>query len=223
MILGHTARIHGSCSTTHLDRDPTSPEQKAGVCIWLTGLSGSGKTTTATRLAEFLEGAGRTVTLLDGDTVRQELFPERGFTRADRERNVSSVAWVAAEINRHGGIAICALISPYRAGRDRARSIVGADHFFEVFVDTPVAVCEARDVKGLYRQARTGTLDRMTGIDDPYEPPLHADLTIGTTDMRVDQNVGEILRALHGRGFLRDVPDPAAPRRADRDDQRAAT
>lgn len=194
--------------------------QEPGVCIWLTGLSGSGKTTTATRLVEVLEAAGKTVTLLDGDALRQRLFPERGFTRVDRERNVLSVAWIAAEIVRHHGIAICALISPYRAGRAEARSLVGTDQFFEVFVDTPMDVCETRDVKGLYRQVRAGAVDRMTGIDDPYEPPFHADLTVGTTETTVDQNVGEILRGLHRRGLLRDVMDPGDLGQDHLDDQR---
>ncbi len=190
---------------TERARDP-------GVCVWLTGLSGSGKTTTATRLAEVLQAAGRTVTQLDGDIVRQQLFPERGFSRVDRQRNVVAVGWIAAEIVRHHGIAVCALISPYRADRDQARSLVGTDHFFEVFVDTPMDVCEARDVKGLYRQVRGGSVERMTGIDDPYEPPLHADLTVGTTETTVDQNVDEILAALQRRGLLGHVMVPGGQR-----------
>jgi sulfate adenylyltransferase len=203
--------IHGSSTTTHLDREATARMRHPGACIWLTGLSGSGKTTTATRLGEVLEAAGRTVTLLDGDMVRQQLFPERGFSRVDRQRNVLAVGWIAAEIVRHGGIAICALISPYRADREQVRSLVATDQFFEVFVDTPVDVCESRDVKGLYQQVRGGAVDQMTGIDDPYEPPLHADLRVGTIDATVDQNVGEILRGLHGRGLLGDGSIPGGP------------
>jgi sulfate adenylyltransferase len=179
-----------------------------GVCIWLTGLSGSGKTTTAMRLRDVIEQAGTAVTLLDGDVVRQELFPQLGFSRADRDRNVLGVAWVAAEIVRHGGVAICALISPYRATRERARSQVGAERFLEVFVDAPAQVCEARDVKGLYGRARGGEIDAMTGVDDPYERPSDPDVTLDSVGRSVDQNVGEILRVLHDRGLLRAIEAP---------------
>lgn len=173
-----------------------------GVCIWLTGLSGAGKTTTAMRMRDVIEQAGTVVTLLDGDIVRRHLFPQLGFTRADRDRNVLGVAWVAAEIVRHGGVVICSLISPYRVAREQARSLVGAEHFLEVFADAPVEVCEARDVKGLYGRARGGEIDAMTGVDDPYEPPSDPDITLDTVGRSVDQNVREILRVLHERGSL---------------------
>lgn len=173
-----------------------------GVCIWLTGLSGSGKTTTAMRMRDVIEQAGTVVTLLDGDIVRRHLFPQLGFTRADRDRNVLGVAWVAAEIVRHGGVVICSLISPYRVAREQARSLVGVEHFLEVFVDAPVEVCEARDVKGLYGRARGGEIDAMTGVDDPYEPPSDPDVTLDTVGRSVDQNVREILQVLHERGLL---------------------
>lgn len=181
-----------------------------GACIWLTGLSGSGKTTTALRLRDVIEAAGTVVTLLDGDLVRRDLFPNLGFSRADRDRNVLGVAWIAAEIVRHGGVAICSLISPYRAVREEARSRVGAEHFLEVFVDTPAAVCEARDVKGLYGQARDGKIDAMTGVDDPYERPSDPDITLDTVGRTVDQNVQEILRVLYERGLLHSIAAPDA-------------
>lgn len=174
-----------------------------GVCIWFTGLSGSGKTTTAQRLRDLLEQAGSPVTLLDGDVVREQLFPELGFTRADRDSNVLRVAWVAAEIVRHGGIVICSLISPYRASRAEARSRVGDRHFVEVFVDTPVEICEARDVKGLYGRARRGDVGAMTGVDDPYEPPANPDVTLATVGRSVDQNLRAILQVLDERGLSR--------------------
>jgi sulfate adenylyltransferase len=174
-----------------------------GVCIWLTGLSGSGKTTTAMRMRDVIEHDGTIVTLLDGDIVRRHLFPQLGFSRADRDRNVLGVAWVAAEIVRHGGVVICSLISPYRMARDQARSLVGVEHFLEVFVDAPVEVCEARDVKGLYGRARGGEIDAMTGVGDPYEPPSDPDVTLDTVGRSLDQNVREILRVLHERGLLR--------------------
>jgi sulfate adenylyltransferase len=179
-----------------------------GVCIWVTGLSGSGKTTTALRLREVIEQAGTVVTLLDGDIVRRHLFPQLGFTRADRDRNVLGVAWVAAEIVRHGGVVICSLISPYRVAREQARSLVGAAQFLEVFADAPVEVCEARDVKGLYGLARGGQINAMTGVDDPYEPPKNPDVTLDTVGRSVDQNVRELLRILHERGLLHGIVAP---------------
>jgi sulfate adenylyltransferase len=178
---------------------------ETGVCIWLTGLSGSGKTTTAVRLRDLFEQAGSPVTLLDGDIVREQLFPELGFTRVDRDQNVLRVAWVAAEIVRHGGIVICSLISPYGASRAEARSLVGDRHFVEVFVDTPMEICEARDVKGLYGRARRGEVGAMTGVEDPYEPPTNPDVTIATVGRSVDQNLRAIMRVLDERGLSRGV------------------
>ena len=188
-----------------------------GICIWLTGLSGSGKTTTAMRMRDHVEQAGTVVTLLDGDVVREHLFPHLGFTRADRDRNVVGVAWVAGQIVRHGGVAICSLISPYRVAREQARSAIGREHFLEVYVDTPLEICLARDVKGLYRLAQGGEIKAMTGVSDPYETPTDPDVTIETVGRSVDQNVGEILRVLHERGFLRDIraSDVAFPPRGD--------
>lgn len=193
------------------------PVAGTGICIWLTGLSGSGKTTTATRMRDHLERAGTVVTLLDGDVVREHLFPHLGFTRADRDRNVVGVAWVAAQIVRHGGVVVCSLISPYRAAREQARSVIGAEQFLEVYVDTPLEVCLARDVKGLYRLAQGGEIKAMTGVSDPYEPPTDPGVTLETVGRSVDQNIGDILQALHERGFLRGVqpPDVAMQRRAD--------
>src|SRR5690349_11725826 len=121
-------------------------------CVWLTGLSGSGKSTTATVLAARLDALGQRVCVLDGDAVRARLSPQLGFSRQDREANVLRVAHLASDAIGNGDIVICALISPYRDTRERARAIVGPDAFIEVFVDTPLAVCEARDVKGLYRR-----------------------------------------------------------------------
>ncbi len=145
----------------------------AGSTVWLTGLSGSGKSTVAVQLERLLIEAGRPAYLLDGDNLRQGLNGDLGFSAADRDENVRRVAHVARLFADAGVVAIVPLISPYRAARDFARSLhVAADlPFHEVFVDTPLEICEQRDVKGLYAKARAGEITGMTGIDDPYEAP----------------------------------------------------
>ena len=173
-----------------------------GVCIWLTGLSGSGKSTTATVLAERLAANGCRVRVLDGDVVRAQRSTRLGFSRADREANALAVAQVAAAAIALGEIAICALISPYRETRDHVRAMIGPASFIEVFMDTPLALCEARDVKGLYRRAREGALTSVTGIDDPYEPPLAPDVRLTTATTTPQENVETLLHLLEGRGVL---------------------
>ena len=179
------------------------PRHRQGVCVWFTGLSGSGKSTTADVLTELLLECGRQVTLLDGDVVRTHLSRGLGFSREDRDTNIRRIGFVAAEIVRHGGMALCAAVSPYRATRDECRALVGADRFLEVFVDTPLAVCEARDSKGLYAKARRGELRGFTGIDDPYEPPAAAELTLDTVLRSAADNARVILDELRARGFVR--------------------
>src|SRR5688500_15185335 len=134
-----------------------------------------------------LEARGRTVTMLDGDVVRTHLSRGLGFSREDRDENVRRVGFVAAEIVRHGGICVCALVSPYRSTRDEVRAMVGRDSFVEVFVDTPLEICAARDVKGLYAGADRGDVSALTGVADPYEPPLTPELRLQT----VGRSVGE--------------------------------
>jgi sulfate adenylyltransferase len=175
---------------------------KQGVCIWFTGLSGSGKTTTATALRKLLEEAGRVVTVLDGDVVRTNLSAGLGFSRADRKTHLLRVAFVAGEIVRHGGVVISATISPYQEIRDECRRKVGADRFVEVFVDTPLEVCQARDPKGLYRKARLGETRLMTGIDDPYEPPDRPEIHLETLTHSAQDNAGLILSFLKQVYFL---------------------
>ena len=171
-----------------------------GVCVWFTGLSGSGKSTTASSLTGLLHERGRELTVLDGDVVRTHLSQGLGFSREDRDTNVRRIGFVAAEVVRHGGIAITAAVSPYRATRDEVRAMVGADRFIEVFVDTPLAVCEARDVKGWYAKARSGEVAAFTGVDDPYEPPLHAEMTLRTEDTTPAANAALVLAYLEMRG-----------------------
>jgi sulfate adenylyltransferase len=173
-----------------------------GFCVWFTGLSGSGKTTTAKALLERLSERGRTVTYLDGDRVRELLSKGLGFSREDRDANIRRIGFVAAEIVRHGGGVITAAISPYRSTRADARQMVGDDAFVEVFVDTPLEVCEARDVKGMYARARRGELKEFTGVDDPYEAPLRPEVRLETVQSSVEDNVGKIMDYLKERGWV---------------------
>lgn len=172
-----------------------------GACIWFTGLSGSGKSTTAEALVPLLEARGRTVTLLDGDVVRTHLSSGLGFDREDRDTNVRRVGYVASEVVRHGGLVVAALVSPYREARAEVREMVG-DGYVEVYVDTPLEVVEERDVKGWYAKARSGEVKEFTGISDPYEPPLDPELTLQTTATTPQANAQLVLEYLASRGIL---------------------
>lgn len=155
-----------------------------GATVWLTGLSGSGKSTVAVALERRLVAAGRPAYRLDGDNLRHGLNGDLGFTTADREENVRRAGEVARLMADAGVVAIVPLISPYRAGRDRARQVHhdAGLAFVEVFVDTPIELCEERDPKGLYAKARAGEITGFTGIDDPYEAPLRPDLVLTPAD-----------------------------------------
>ena len=179
------------------------PSHQQGFCVWLTGLSGSGKSATADVLTSLLLEHGRRVTVLDGDVIRTHLSKGLGFSREDRDTHILRVGYVASEIVRHGGAVICAAISPYRAARHQARALVGSGHFLEVFVDTPIEVCESRDTKGLYAQARRGELKGFTGVDDPYEAPESPELVLRTEDTTAEANARRVLEALQARGFVR--------------------
>ncbi|MGZ8794279.1 MAG: adenylyl-sulfate kinase [Gaiellaceae bacterium] len=174
-----------------------------GVCVWFTGLSGSGKTTTADRVVPLLVAKGRTVTVLDGDVVRSHLSRGLGFSREDRDENVRRVGFVAAEIVRHGGVVVCSLVSPYQAARSQVRGMVeatgGAGSFVEVFVDTPLDVVQQRDVKGLYAATRRGEVEQMTGVTDPYEPPDSPELHLDTVNHTVDENAEHVVAYLDQR------------------------
>lgn len=178
------------------------PRHRQGVCIWFTGLSGSGKSTTAEILTEMLLETGRRVTLLDGDAARRNLSAGLGFSKEDRDANVRRLGFVAAEIVHHGGAVICAAVSPYRAARNEIRHTVGEDCFIEVFVDTSLEVCEQRDTKGIYAKARRGAIKNLTGVDDPYESPQNPEIVIKTILSAPERNARLILNFLKERGFV---------------------
>jgi len=183
------------------------PRHEQGLCIWFTGLSGSGKSTTAEILTSLLLERGRQVTLLDGDVVRTHLSKGLGFSREDRDTNILRIGFVAGEIARQRGIVIAAAISPYRTTRNEVRKMVGEERFVEVFVDTPIEVCEERDVKGLYARARRGQIKGFTGVDDPYEVPVDPEITLHTVEISSEMNARSIIDYLEEGGYL--LPDPA--------------
>ena len=181
------------------------PRSQQGFTVFFTGLSGAGKSTIARALTtRLMEMGGRSVTLLDGDIVRRNLSSELGFTREHRDINVRRIGYVASEITKNRGIAICAPIAPYTGSRRAVRNMIEPlGGFFEVFVATPIATCESRDRKGLYAKARAGIIKEFTGISDPYEIPERAELSIDTTDLSVDEAVQRVLLKLEHEGYLR--------------------
>ncbi|REJ75468.1 MAG: bifunctional sulfate adenylyltransferase/adenylylsulfate kinase [Acidobacteria bacterium] len=183
------------------------PRNKQGFCIWFTGLSGSGKSTTAQNLITRMFEYGRPATLLDGDVVRTHLSKGLGFSKEDRDTNIRRIGFVASEIVRHGGAVICAAVSPYRSTRNECRAMVGDDKFIEVFVDTPLEICEERDVKGMYELARKGKIKNFTGIDDPYEEPVNPEVTIDTVNDTASLNAKKILSYLISSGFVVEISE----------------
>jgi adenylyl-sulfate kinase len=173
--------------------------------VWLTGLSGAGKTTIAYDLVRRLNLRGHVTEHLDGDEIRQMLFPELGFTRKDRETNIARIAWVASRIARAGACVVVSVLSPYASARAHARTTVEAlcvIPFLEVYVCTPLDVCIARDPKGLYAQALSGHLPEFTGISAPYEQPQNPDLRLDTTDQSVSDSTSQIISELDLRGLI---------------------
>jgi adenylylsulfate kinase len=166
-----------------------------GAVVWLTGLPSAGKSTIAFALAERLGDLGQPVEVLDGDVLRTELCADLGFERADRDENVKRIGYVASLLARHGVVAVCPVVSPYRAARDAVRERVG-DRFVEVWVSTPVHVCAERDVKGLYARQRAGAMTGLTGVDDPYEEPLAPEIVVPTHELSVDDAVEAIVTVL---------------------------
>ena len=180
------------------------PRQEQGFTVFLTGLSGAGKSTIASALlVKFMETGGRPVTLLDGDIVRKNLSSELNFSKEHRDINIRRIGFVAAEITKNGGIAICAPIAPYDAVRKEVREMVEpGGGFVLVHVATPIEVCEQRDRKGLYAKARAGIIKEFTGISDPYEAPADAEVVIDTAELTPEEAAQEILLYLEREGYV---------------------
>jgi sulfate adenylyltransferase len=181
------------------------PKFRQGFTVFFTGLSGAGKSTIANALAvKLMEIGGRSVTVLDGDIVRKHLSSELGFSKAHRDLNVQRIGFVASEITKAKGIAICAPIAPYAETRRKVREMVSTyGGFLEVYVATPLEVCEKRDRKGLYAKARAGLIKEFTGIDDPYEVPENPELSISTLDMNPDEAAHAVILKLEALGYIR--------------------
>ena len=177
-----------------------------GFVLWLTGLSGAGKSTVAAKLAPALAERGHRVELLDGDEVRTNLCQGLGFSREDRDTNIARIGYVACKLSKHGVAVLVAAISPYRQARDQVRAQV--DNFVEVHVAAPVQTCAERDVKGLYAKALSGEIKNFTGVSDPYEPPLAPELVLHTESESVDESVDQVLAWLeaHRLTALSDLP-----------------
>jgi adenylyl-sulfate kinase len=171
-----------------------------GFTIWFTGLSGAGKTTASQLLAERLRRTNVRVEVLDGDVVRTHLSKGLGFSREDREENIRRIGFVCELLSRNGVIAIAAAISPYRAMRDQVRTKI--PNFVEVYMDCPVEVLMDRDVKGLYKKALAGEISNFSGISDPYEPPLHSEVTIHSAHETPEQGVERIWTTLRTLGLI---------------------
>lgn len=176
------------------------PPESPGFCLWFTGLSGSGKSTIANEVIEELRERGRLVELLDGDEVRENLSKGLGFSKEDRDTNIRRIGYVAAMLARNGVISVTAAISPYRVIRDEIRENI--EHFVEIFVDTPLEVCEERDVKGLYAKARSGEIPQFTGVSDPYEEPFSPEVGVLTHDRDVAGSAAQIISYLEEAKLL---------------------
>lgn len=174
---------------------PGSRTKSAAGVLWFTGLSGSGKSTIATRVYEELERRGMEAEYLDGDALRS-VFPNTGFTRAERDEHLRRTGYLASRLEAHGITVIASFVSPYRESRDFIRRL--CRDFVEIYVATPLEECERRDVKGLYARARRGEIQNFTGIDDPYEAPEHPELTLDTRVLSLDECVAKVLARLGG-------------------------
>lgn len=176
---------------------------RQGFTLWFTGLSGAGKSTLARRVETALRERGAKIEVLDGDEVRENLSKGLGFSKEDRDTQVRRIGYVARLLSRNGVVAITAAISPYRATRDEVRQ--NSERFVEVYVHCPLETCIERDVKGLYQRALRGEIPQFTGVSDPYEPPLNAEITVNTADETHEESVGKIIAGLEKLGLLDEV------------------
>lgn len=178
-------------------------QQQKGITVWFTGLSGAGKTTVALAVEKRLSEQGIYVQRLDGDIVREKLTKDLGFTREDRNKNIERNTFVATLLTQNDIVTLCSFISPYQRARNYARKeIEKVGGFIEVFVSAPLKVCEKRDVKGLYQQAREGKIDNFTGISDPYEEPQNPDLELRTDKEDVGESALKVIRYLENEGYI---------------------
>ena len=175
-------------------------QQYRGVTVWFTGLSGAGKTTIRMEVERVLRNQGCKVEVLDGDIVRQNLTKGLGFSKDDRDENIRRIGFVSHLLTRNGVIVLVSAISPYQVMRDEVRSKIG--DFVEVYVNAPLNVCEQRDVKGLYKKARAGEIKQFTGIDDPYEPPLHPEVECKTDQETPQESAAKVLLKLETMGYI---------------------
>jgi adenylylsulfate kinase len=171
-----------------------------GVAVWFTGFSGAGKSTIAEALTDKLKSYGCQLEVLDGDEVREHLTKDLGFSKEDRDTNIRRIGFVAKLLVRNGVIVLVPVISPYRSIREEMRANI--KDFVEVFVNAPLSICEARDVKGLYKKARKGEIKQFTGIDDPYEPPNNPEVECRTDLEELDESVGKIFSKLKELGYI---------------------
>jgi adenylylsulfate kinase len=178
----------------------TKQKTTKGVTVWFTGLPCSGKTTVAIRVADVLRSKGYPVEHLDGDVVRKSLTKDLGFSKADREENLRRITELARQLTEQGNIVLATFVSPYRDRREKTRAAIPS--FYEVYARCPVEVCIKRDVKGMYKQALEGRLKGFTGVDDPYEEPLHPDLILDTNTETVNESTHKVLEFLRKKGFL---------------------
>lgn len=177
--------------------------KQRGVTVWFTGLSGAGKTTITKAVEEVLRAKGYGLEILDGDVVRENLTKGLGFSKADRDENIRRIGFVANLLTRNGVIVLVSAISPYREIREEVRQKIGS--FVEVFVNAPLEVCETRDVKGLYKRARSGEIKSFTGIDDPYEAPLNPEIECHTDKEELSESVEKVIKKLEELGYISQV------------------